>query len=176
MQQFALDGEYTQERRVTLAVCAAQVAALLLLGGVLLLGGLLPHWVTLGIAVAALLLIGFLAIFLAVRFASNPLVTEKRAIGREARRLQRELGSAKSRVAQTADRRTAISKGEAAAIARRQAAHDGLIANLEARRKEIAGAESKETAATLHNLQEQHFAQGLRLHRLTDAKIAGVGP
>ena len=176
MQQFTLDGEYTQERRVTLAVLAAQVAALLLLGGVLLLGGLLPHWVTLGLAVAALLLMGFLAIFLAVRYASIPLVTEKRAIGREARRLQRELGSAKSRVAQTADRRTAISKGEAAAIARRQAAHDGLLANLEARREEIAGAESKETAATLRNLQEQHFAQGLRLHRLTDAKIPGVGP
>lgn len=128
------------------------------------------------LAASALAVMMLLAVFLWVRYRSQPAVREKERLLAELGPIQGSILQATYEVDQSELVRATIAAEEQSAIASRQGAHQRQQSAIASRRRETVARQEEERIRSLHELQQRHVAAGLRAALVADARISGIGP
>jgi len=115
-------------------------------------------------------------LYLFIRYRAHPVVKEKYDLLPQYDRIRREIHQGKSAIRKHKKTRSRITTEEEQQNVARKNAHSKKLADLEREREQSHKCERAKKAAKLSALQAEHITTGLKSHRLSLAKITGIGP
>jgi endonuclease YncB( thermonuclease family) len=128
------------------------------------------------LAAFSLLLLFLVAAAFVYRYRADPLVLEKETLLGQNGRFDEEFKKASDQIDQCVEARRTIDSDTHAARARRKAAYQNQLDDIQRRRRVLDQQERQALSSELQRIQQQHVDIGLRETLVETAHIPGVGP
>jgi DNA-binding helix-hairpin-helix protein with protein kinase domain len=176
MTEHVFQSNFSDNRRVSLIGSSILLGTLLIVGGAYLFGKGSFKWFAFLFAVLAVgTIIGILG-YLYTKYRGEEVVSDKSAIVKDLKVVKAQISKVDKELNQISRLRGMIHQESKNQSDLRQAVHDSLIKQLDARRDSIRASERNELDATLTALQADFVEQGMMNATIQSAQISGVGP